>query len=775
MPYAHLQLTREEPVKDRHPRKGYGLPPPANPRAFGSNLQTRLARATRDIQTHDVGGFDNRLMMRVNLIEGASISGFANIETILGVTIISQEESSVVITMATPSGLAEFSRRVDTLATTGTVIRKETLFAIDDITRWTPEDRKGRALREQGFSQEENFVLDVELFPYDSPRERTACIRTFQEYCTTNTIEILDRLEQPSLLMLRIRLSREQAELLLNYRDVRTLDLPPKIGLSMQTLLADINDFPDIPEPDEDAPRLVVLDSGINSGHPVLAPAMGDSQGFADHRRIATDDSGHGTFVAGIALYGDVTARIQQGAFIPELRIMSGRVFNDDNQDQTKFVEKSVIEAVRYFHSTYQCRVFNLSYGDRNKIYDGRHVRGLAYTLDCLTRELDVLFIVPTGNLLAEEVVDYPTGLLNSNCRLLDPATSLNAITVGGLAHTERSFDAQRHPLRIEETPFARVGQPSPITRSGFSIGNAIKPDLVEAAGNLARMRTQGHIRSRSLGVVSLNADFADNRPFREEIGTSFAAPRIAHWAAKLANRFATNSVNLVRAILASHARWPLPTIQLLNPGNTEEGKESLLRIAGYGQLDENAVLDSIEQVVTLYAEDLIHNDRSHFYELPIPDEVWSTGRRERQVSIALAYSPEVKTTRMEYRHCKLSFTLIRADSLEQVATAFTRGRVNGMSELSLGRTVSNQARKTSTLQSSTWNFQLPPRNLNQKLFVVVTRQDSPWSTLDAEAEQYALSVVIRDRENTTVNLHARVETILQARGQARERARARL
>lgn len=56
-------------------------------------------------------------------------------------------------------------------------------------------------------------------------------------------------------------------------------------------------------------------------------------------------------------------------------------------------------EAVRYFVENYDCRIFNLSYGDPGRPYRGGRVSGLAVTLDALSRELGVLFVVPTGNL----------------------------------------------------------------------------------------------------------------------------------------------------------------------------------------------------------------------------------------------------------------------------------------------------------------------------------------------------------------------------------------
>ena len=154
--------------------------------------------------------------------------------------------------------------------------------------------------------------------------------------------------------------------------------------MSVEMLCVDINQFPQVPAPTLDAPSIVVLDSGLTSNHPLIASTVGETQGFVEPDRSASDNlpHGHGTFVAGLALYGDIEANIRSGEFVPRLRLFSGKVFNDDGDDQHEFVERTVEEAVRYFFETYQCRVFNLSYGDLNKIYDGRHVRGLAYTLD---------------------------------------------------------------------------------------------------------------------------------------------------------------------------------------------------------------------------------------------------------------------------------------------------------------------------------------------------------------------------------------------------------
>lgn len=777
MPYEHIRISRDEPVRERH-KTGRNFPPapPPDVGSFGRRLKSRLQTTIETVAVQDVGGFDDRLLIRVTLRDGTAPPP---LDEIVGVTVISQEEKTVLLAFATREGLATFESRLSTLAETGTATKKELLFAIEDFNRWDPANRTGAALAAQGFPEEGTFVLDVELWPLDSPQQRMQLLDAFRQWAMASEMSVLDTLLQPSLILTRLRVSVAQANMLLNHRDVRTVDLPPKATLGWDVVLADANQFPPVPAPAVDAAKITVLDSGLAQGHPFLAPAIGDVQGFVPPGRSAADDSehGHGTFVAGIALYGDVAASVRGGAFVPQLRLFSGRVFNDDGRDQTQFVEKSVEEAVRYFHTNYQCRVFNLSYGDLNKVYDGKHVRGLAYTLDRLTRELDVLFVVSTGNLTQSQLplnplAHYPNYLLEAHARLLDPAPALNAITVGGIALQDQTHDAARNPHAVEDVPIARVGHPSPFTRSGLSVGQAIKPDFVEDAGNLAFVSSRNSVRHQGLGVVSTNVGFASGRPLKQDHGTSFAAPRVAHLAARLAHRFPMQSVNLTRAILACHARWPAPSVKLLNSDGKAPGRENLVRLLGYGRVAEGALLESLDNEVTLFAEDRIGNDRTHFYELPLPIEYWNGGRRSREVSIGLAYAPEVRTTRLEYRHTRISFALVESESLQAVADAFTKGRVEGIPEITTGRTIPNGDRKSATLQSSRWHFKQTPAAGSRKLFVVVTRNDANWSVRREQDESYALSVLVCDRENTTVNLHARMNAMLQARVQERARAR---
>ncbi len=781
MPYEHLRFSRETPLTDRH-RQQNRRPryKPENRNQFGERMVRYFVAARERTLQEEIGGYDDRLLLKIQIREGEPIP---NLEAIPGVEVVSQEDRHVVLAFMDVQGVREVESRLASLARGGKVTREQLLFALQGFDHWTAEDRTGPALRQSGWPDGETFLLDVELWPEEHPDKREAMANAFARLLEDQGLEVTDRVRQPSLLMFRVRCNREFAEkVLLRHRDVRMVDLPARAGVSIGLLNTDINDLPDPPSPDENAPRIAVLDSGITANHPLLRAAVGDAQGFLPPHRNAEDSHPwHGTFVAGLALYGDVAEQVRAGRFTPELRLISGKVFENDGTDQTRFVENAVEEAVRSFHEQYGCRVFNLSYGDLHKVYDGRHVRGLAYTLDRLSRELGVLFVVPTGNLRRSDLpknprAAYPDYLLEESSRLLDPATALNALTVGGIARMTATSEAQRYPRRIEDVPVAVENQPFPLTRCGPSVNEAIKPDVVEEAGNLSVRRADGRLRHRGLGVVSLNGNFAAGFPFAESIGTSYAAPKVAHRAARLLEKLPEASHNLLRALIGAHSKWPTAADRLFDALGNQERRDRLLRLYGYGLPDDTALFESLDNVVTLYAEDQIENDRCQFYELPIPDEFWAGGRRTRRISVALAYTPDIRTTRLDYRMTRLWFTLVTANNLDEVEAAFRRGRDDeeSISERDSNRWIPNKARKNGTLQVSRWDFRSRITR-DQKVFVVITRQDSPWSTARETPEPYALAVVLDDRENGEVALYTQIRARLQERARARARARAKI
>jgi subtilisin family serine protease len=787
--FPHLILHREEPVNDKRPGGSPRYKPPADTAAHGRNLRQRLTTVTET--EPDEGGFDERRLFRFTVSKGFSpddLPKIASPEFRDGIEVVSQEGEEIVVAFISDAALESFEALLSTLAGGDIPANKQVFYALQGIDRWQTTDRMGWALKRDGFPDNEPFLLDIELWPLeDNPPKREALWATFEAWLAEHDITSIDSVKQPGITLYRVRCDRNQAEALLNYRDVRTVDLPPRFGIQLDLRYTDISNLGEIPLPPENAPGITVLDSGLTTGHPLISPAVGDSESFLPGKDPA-DEHGHGTHVAGLALYGDVESRLNDGNFIPELHLFSGRILDENAENETGFVENHITEAVQYFNSEYGCRIFNLSFGDLNKPYMGGHVRDLAYTLDILARELDVLFVVSTGNVPGSALIglewrdQYPQYLLEEDWAIIDPAPAMNVLTVGSLARHDQSTNSQRYSGDPAEVPIASFNQPSPFTRCGPTVGGAIKPDLVAYGGNWAintRAGVNMLVPNSGLGELSTNwQSITDGRLFADESGTSFAAPHVTYLAALLQKEFPDISPDLIRALLIAHARVPDEVNQLFN-----DEASAIRSTCGYGKVDVNGLFRSLENEVTLITESSIPNKKHHFYEIPVPEDFLSRGRRTREISIALAYTPYVRSTRIDYRATRISFKLVAADDLDSISTIFNQATdkdtYDAIKEIGKeigvnNRNVTSELRNRGTVQGATWDFKQFNANaklINQRLFVVVTRHDFPWGELHSDTEEdYALVVVFRDRMNEQAQLYTQIRNRLQARMRARVR-----
>lgn len=771
--FPHLALQREAPVNEKRP--GTYMPPkaPNDVRGHGRGLLQKLSNA-KEQSASDVGGFDDRRLFRFSVLKGFNPDDLRKIST--EIEFVSQEDETVVIGFASNAALAQFEARLSTMASGGDVTNKQVIYALQSIDGWSAEDRKGWALKKQGFPESDEFLMDVELWPLeDNHHGRDQEWVKFEKWLKQQNIEKKDQVKQPGLTLYRVLCNPNQAEQLLRHRDVRSVDLPPSFGLVRSIVFQDVQNFPEITDPGEKTPGVVVLDSGLATGHPLLGAAVGDAQSFLPGEG-AHDENGHGTHVAGLALYGDFERHLRAGAFIPTLRLFSGRILDKDN-NATGFVENHIEEAVRHFVEQHSCRIFNLSLGDANKPYLGGHLKGLSVTLDTLSRELHVLFVVSAGNhRIGEESPDglewrdnYPNYLLGDAWRIVEPAPALNVLTVGSLARYNQSWNSQTHKHDPSEVPIAQPEQPSPFTRGGYSVDGAIKPELLAHGGNWAINTLASHAlleRAAGLGVVSTNLHFVNGHPFAVDIGTSMAAPQVTHLAASILCEHPDANGNYIRALLCLNAVMPEPCQELVNQNKTFRS------VCGYGQVNEASLHRSLENAVTLIAGGPIENKRHHFYEIPIPDEFVSGGKRRlREIAVALAYTPPVRSTRIKYRATRIDFRLVTASDLEHVTTMFNKATEKGdyenIAELKTA-TIGQQARSKGTVQTDFWRFRQFNANSklrSQRLFVVVTRNDFPWGEgLCDTVEEYSLLVSLRDQENEEARLYSRIKAQLEAR-----------
>jgi len=484
--FEHLRIEREPLQNDRRTRKSNI--PKQNRRdlqAHGQRLAdvlTQTLQLARQQATSRPGNFILKLRY----------TGFLDVVHMNkhGVEFVSQEDNELCVVFANETGLAVFSDHLSRLGLDDAELTyKQILEAIEGIESWTVEDRKSWVIKHKGLPNTETFILDIELWPVFVAHhpDRIQVCAAFESWLQEQQIHRIDKVNLDSLVMYRIEATAAKADLLFNHVDVRMVDLAPSSGIRYQQLNCDIDQLPEqIPQPSTNAARVCILDSGINTSHPLLAPAIAESQSFVEGED-AFDAAGHGTAVAGIALYGDLEGCNAAGYWQPELQLFNGKILDKHAEFDVKTIERTLVDAVTYFVEEHECRIFNLSIGNANAPYDQRHIRGIAYVLDKLARDYNVLFVVSAGNFIGSSDPkvplhswrdEYPEYLLASESVIIDPAPGLNILTVGSIARHNATFDQQRYP-EINQLSPAAENQPSPFTRHGPSIKGAIKPELV--------------------------------------------------------------------------------------------------------------------------------------------------------------------------------------------------------------------------------------------------------------------------------------------------------
>ncbi len=169
----------------------------------------------------------------------------------------------------------------------------------------------GWALRREGLPSTEPFILDVELWPLSRGDKREAMTAAFNTWLANRGVAILDRINAEDFVAFRVRfvLSNDAGRIACcRHRDVRTKARPAatngifwfKLGiLSFRQSRYSGSSRQETRTPG-DAPFVAVLDSGIAEGHPLLAPALGDAQGFVlpDKEESHRPGRAHGTLVA---------------------------------------------------------------------------------------------------------------------------------------------------------------------------------------------------------------------------------------------------------------------------------------------------------------------------------------------------------------------------------------------------------------------------------------------------------------------------------------------
>lgn len=460
-------------------------------------------------------------------------------------------------------------------------------------------------------------------------------------------------------------------------RDWQTLiswfELPPAFETFHHTLrnfqVADLGGF--IPPNTDNV--VCVVDSGVLPENAFLNPiARRDLMRsfLKDRADDIVDEHGHGSGVASLVSYYalNLAAGAEQTA---KCWIASARILDENNELKDRLLSVVLEEVVETF-SSIGIKIFNLSVNIFNRPWNPSTRRihpkrsWTARTIDRLSRERDVLFILSVGNLTMATVgtliadAPYPQHFSRDYCSILDPGQAALAISVGSLAASTQIVG-----VAGQITAIAERDQPSPFTRIGPGIRGEHKPELVEYGGNLAFDHDLTRVRENAGGNVVM-ATNSLNPAITTSFGTSFAAPRVTYHAAQIADDLRLIGVNstgpLLRAFLISSAEYPqsesfVDAIHSLRPDVDYRD------VVGYGVPDAFRATYCDDFDVVMYYQGALTKDKVALFDIPVPELLIETGRGPKRLSITVCFNPEVHNRGFgEYFGSTMQWRLFRGD-----------------------------------------------------------------------------------------------------------------
>ncbi len=411
------------------------------------------------------------------------------------------------------------------------------------------------------------------------------------------------------------------------------------------------------------APKVCIIDSGILEGHSKLRAALDCSHsrswvpGEINNTNDDVKGGGHGTRVAGAVLYPQGIPNTESQQAICWLQ--NARVLNKDCRLPDLLpLPKVLSDIVDFYYGETGTRIYNHSINSSSPCSIKR-MSVWATEIDYLSWKKDILFIVSAGNLPIERSPgltitrqtltehfqkghEYPDFLLQDSSRIANPAQSLQALTVGSIAH--KTY--KNSPLKS----IAKEDYPSSFSCSGLGIWDTIKPEVVEYGGDLVKDESNPPsfyihpdvcpelVRTTTGGAPAIASDM---------IGTSFAAPKVTHIAAALAATFPHETTLFYRALIVQSARlpdWTNESVEKLYDG---------IRMMGYGLPNlDRALGNSLHRItLTTQGDQRISARQAKVYQVSMPENLSRQGQEfDILVEITLSYKAEPRRTRRQRR-----------------------------------------------------------------------------------------------------------------------------
>lgn len=373
-------------------------------------------------------------------------------------------------------------------------------------------------------------------------------------------------------------------------------------------------------------------------------------------------------------------------------------------------------------------RVINLSLGDASQLFD-RYVSPWARLLDWLAWKYRILFIVAAGNHPEPITIPVPVSViaqLSDNDlrahtlrsmahqrlqrRLLAPAESINAITVGAL-HAQIAPDGATAHL-VDLLRGAPIASPVSAIASGFR--RSIKPEILVPGGRRyyepriqpgepnAEFRPSDAVAQPGQLAASPGGTAVPPSHASRVSGTSNAAALTTRRAVQFLDTIIQmraepggeslddeRTAVVLKTMLvhgASWGDWPAFIDEVFDdtdngPERWWRNKRNCARFLGYGPVDFERGSVCSDQRVILLGCGALNAEQAHIYQVPLPRALHAQTVK-RRLTITLAWLSPMNPRHRSYRIADLWFdppakhSYLHASRTDADHDAVTRGTV---------------------------------------------------------------------------------------------------
>lgn len=433
---------------------------------------------------------------------------------------------------------------------------------------------------------------------------------------------------------------------------------------------------------------LCLLDTGISTGHPLIEPYIQEN---GIHTVFEGDDLadrvGHGTEMAGIALYNDLNYHLvsQEDISIP-YRLESSKILrNQSNQPELygAITKQGILlqEVENPNKNRSVCMAITTSLDSDNFGVPTSWSAAIDEFLADFKDNAKRLMYISAGNVSPFELQDISYPHVNINSSIENPGQSWNAVTVGAYNSKIQICDS----VLVDYQPIAEVDALSPYSKTSNMWENKwpIKPEILMDGGNIAK-KDNFYTECDDLSLLTTNHNISENL-FSTIWATSSATAQASKLSAEIYCQYPTAWPETIRALMVHSARWTDKMREQFLPNHNPNKSEirHLLRTCGYGIPNfERAVSCKNNYVNMIIEEELqpfkvnsngnIVMNELHIHKLPWPKEVLESLDNEIvELRVTLSYYIEPSPgnigwkDRYSYRSCGLRFDI--KNSMESI------------------------------------------------------------------------------------------------------------